>query len=92
MKKILCVITLVILGGCASLIEKTSIEEQGDGTFTLAKVNETEWSGSALSMKLIKEAESFCHERGQTFERIEVKHKNVGRFNYTNAQLIFRCN
>ena len=27
MKKILCVITLVILGGCASLIEKTSIEE-----------------------------------------------------------------
>lgn len=42
MKKILCVITLVILGGCASLIEKTSIEEQGDGTFTLAEVNETE--------------------------------------------------
>ena len=92
MKKNLCMITLIILSGCASLIEKASIEEQEDGTFTLAEVNETEWSGSALSMKLIKEAESFCHERGQTFERIELNDKNVGRFNYTNAQLIFKCN
>ena len=92
MKKIHCMLTQIIHRGCASLIEKASIEEQEDGTFTLAEVNETEWSGSALSMKLIKEAESFCHERGQTFKRIELKHKNVGRFNYTNAQLIFKCN
>ena len=54
MKKILCMITLIILSGCASLIEKASIEEQEDGTFTLAEVNETEWSGSALSVKLVK--------------------------------------
>ena len=91
MKKILCVIAMVVVSGCAPLIEKTPIEEREDGTFELAEVNETEWSGPTLSMKLIKEAESFCHERGQTFVRVELKHKNDGRFNYTDSQLIFNC-
>ena len=83
---------LFLIGGCSAIVEKSAVEEQKDGTFKINCINENEWSATFLSSDLIKEAEEFCLNRGKQFERVELKKENDERFNYTNVQLIFRCN
>ncbi len=91
MKKIICLMSLLLLTGCTTIYEKSPIEELDDGSFKLSCINENEWSGAFLSADLIKEAEEFCLKKGKHFERVELKDRNDGRFNYTSSQLIFRC-
>lgn len=75
MRKILWIVSLFLLAGCTT-VDKTSIEEQEDGSFKLSSISENEWSGSFLSAKAIKEAEKFCMERGKVLEKIKLKKMN----------------
>ena len=45
MRKILWIVSLFLLAGCTT-VDKTSIEEQEDGSFKLSSISENEWSGS----------------------------------------------
>ena len=90
MRKILLIVSLFLLAGCTT-VDKTSIEEQEDGSFKLSSISENEWSGSFLSAKAIKEAEKFCMERGKVLEKIKLKKMNDGRFNCAESQLFFVC-
>lgn len=91
MKKILLLVTVLVVSGCVHSPKQMEIAEIDDGQFQISAISEGHWSGDFLTAELLKNAEDFCIQKNQKFERMSVKKEDERRFSYSNSTVVFRC-
>jgi hypothetical protein len=87
MKKILCVISIAVLAGCAT---DTGIVKITDDTYMVARQGYG-WSGAPIKVELYKEANEFCAKMGKKFVQSSHGGQDATYSQYAAAEIQFKC-
>jgi len=91
MKKILALVSVLALVGCAS----SGVIPVGNNKYMISDSNGVYWEGGSVLVDIIKEGTEYCAKQGKQFELLEQKTEDaqaglIGR-RTASAQVYFTC-
>ncbi len=87
MKTIIALIALLALTGCVTT-GTNGVDKTGTNQYIVGGIGKfTDYSGSAVKVRFIKEAEDFCKQKGEDFEVLSSTSKDVVDGNYASAEV-----
>ena len=90
MKKLILVITVLVIASCAGV---SNVVPAGEDTYLVANSGTMGWSyGGQQKAKALLKAEDFCKKQGKKFEVIRSYYSGAGGFGkISSAEVEFRC-
>ena len=90
MKKLLLVITVLVIASCAGV---SNVVSAGKDTYLVANSGTMGWSsGGQQKAKALQKAEDFCNRKGEKLEVIRSYDSGAGGFGrISSAEVEFRC-
>lgn len=92
MKRTVCLLSIVLVSGCAPLVINTSeVTPAGDGNFlVVAKPSDnTDWSD--IQLKALTTANGYCTSRGGQMHQVNVETHGTTGWGQQEYELTFRC-
>ena len=85
------ILLVLLTAGCAAT-GTNGVVSTGNNQYMIGGIGKfTDFSGSVVKARFIKDAESFCQEKGMGFEMTNSSAKDVENGNYASAEVQFKC-